>query len=135
LPRHVVPVVALEQRAHRQEVFDRDPGLPRIRVLEGLAVGEIGKNGRLDSGNHSAVDRDPDQGSGDRLRARARVVERGRVRAVEVGLVDDLAVARDEDAGDLLEVAVADCGVRGVEVAGGRRSADSSSEHEGEEHR
>ena len=81
--RVLVPVVAVEARAHRQQVAERDR---RRRLSEDVL------EGRLDAGDDPPLDREAEQHPGDRLRARPRVAERRRI-AVEVLLDDNLAGA------------------------------------------
>src|ERR1051326_1500586 len=54
---------------------------------------------------------------GDRLRRRARIPQRIGI-AVEVLFVDDLPVARDENARDLLELAARDRGLHRLQLRG-----------------
>jgi hypothetical protein len=65
--RRVVPVVALETGAHRQQVTESDG---RCGLLEQL------RDRRLDAGDDSAVDRDPEQHPRNGLGGRARVAQR-----------------------------------------------------------
>jgi hypothetical protein len=89
--RRVVPVVALEAGAHRQQVAERDR---RRRLPEQL------RERRLDTGDDPAIDRDPEQHSGDGLGTRSRVPQCLGV-AFWVRLDEHLAAARHDDARDL----------------------------------
>ena len=105
--RVLVLVVAFDERAHRQQILDGDPILARVRIGGRQAVLEIRHDARVGP-QESAVDRDPDQHPGERLRRRPRVAQLVGAARIEVVLVQDAVVARDDNARDLLERARSD---------------------------
>jgi hypothetical protein len=106
--RERVVVVALPQRTHRQQVFQRELLLARIGSLHRLLVGKVGIDLRLHVRDQAAIDRRANQQRGDALGRRAHVVERVAGTAVEIVFVDELAVVDDHDAGDALPGLVGD---------------------------
>src|SRR5207342_71285 len=113
--RKLVFVVALHQRGHGEQVFDGGGVLARIAVLHVFAARgrEHVEDARGGAGELAVLDRQAREHARDGLGGRARVAPRLCTAFVEVVLVDDLAVLRDQDAGDGLEVAVFD-GLGGV---------------------
>ncbi len=97
----LVPVVALEERAHGEEVLDREPVLARVRAGEGLAVLEVRSDARADARQELPVDGHADQVAGQRLRRRAGVEERVAPGVSEVALEDQRTVACDEQSRQL----------------------------------
>jgi len=86
-----------------------------------MAGGEGGKaviDAVLHAGQQAAVDRDAGQQRGHALAGRTDVMEGVGVGAVEVMLVDRMAVVDDQHAGDLLEAAIGDLGLDGLQAGG-----------------
>ena len=101
-----VVVVALEQRAHGQQVFDRDRLFARIGIGRGRMVLEPGEHMRLDVGDQAAVDRRADQHRGHGLGQRSRVVELLARAAVEIIFVEQSTAMDHEQAGGALPGAI-----------------------------
>ena len=102
--REIIPVVALQQRAHGEEIFDRDLALTRIRILQRLFFREEINDGRIEL-QEFLLNRKAGGHAGDSLAGRARIHEAGGIEITEVVVVGELAVAGDQDAGDFLELA------------------------------
>ena len=103
-------VVAVQQRAHGQQVFDGDAVLARVGVRPRALVGEVAVHAGLGAGNQAAVDGRADQQGGDAFARRAHVVEHLGAALVEIGLVDQLALVRHQHAGHLRVGALGDGG-------------------------
>ena len=112
----LVPVVALEERAHRQEILDGDAVLSRVRMGEGAAVLEVrGDAGGDACGQELAIDRRAHQVARDGLGRRARVEQCVLVRRAEVALEGQRSMSGDQDRGELHQRAGADLVLDGLE--------------------
>src|SRR5438093_2578118 len=104
--RKLILVVAFEQRAHCQEVLYRNGRLAPIWVLHRLLIGE--KTHHLSIGpQHFAIDSNAYKHADDSFRCRSRVAQRLNPIGVEVVFIDEIAVSSHENAGDILEISVA----------------------------
>ncbi len=99
----LIAVVAFEQRTHGQEIFHGDVVLARIGVGQGLEFREVGQHFRVHA-QQLAFDRHAHQHARNGFSGRPRVAQTFGAILVEVVFVNQLAMLRHHDAGDLFEL-------------------------------
>ena len=98
-------LVIVRAAAHGEQVLERHPSLAVVEVVDALHVGKEGQHLLIDALDPALCDSDADQRRGEALADRLQLVQLVRVVVAEVLLQHQPAVAHDQQAVDVADLA------------------------------
>src|SRR5216684_1192218 len=97
-------VIALEKRAHCQEIFNSDLTLAGVAIPERKLILQVIEHMGVGARDEMPVDRGPDQHAGYCFCRGSRVSQALSAVTIEVALISHSSTPRNENAGELLEI-------------------------------